>query len=216
MENLGHDGTPIAMTDSAAQHRFLDSLAAAPEYAWHVEKPRLSVFERIKLWLLDLLQSLFPDVSVGTAYVLLIIGAAIFLAILVLAIVRLRGGSIRRLRRKSQVAQISSDEELLLDNEQLARNAAAEGRWRDAIRHLYLDFLGDLRDAKLIVWRPEKTNRDYIVEVSASPIAVPFSSVVDVYERSWYGADESTPSDYQNVEAHIVSLRRELSHSTSR
>lgn len=204
------------MIDSTAQQRFLDSLAARPEYSWNVTKPRMSLLERIRAWFLEMLLSIFPDISPGAGTTIIIVGFVVLLVIIVFFVVRLRGGRYQRNRRRPQVTALDSESELLFDNEQLAQRAVAEGRWRDAVRYMYLVLLRDLRDANLIDWRVEKTNRDYVREVSASSMAESFKSLVYDYERSWYGADETTSSDFERVAVNIAALRREVLQESHR
>ena len=209
-------GTTVGMIDSAAQQRFLDSLAARPEYSWNVTQPQMSLMQRLRAWFFEMLRSIFPDISPEAGYTIIIFVLVALFVLVVLIVMRLRGGRYQRIRRRPQVVALDSESELLLDNEQLAQRAVAEGRWRDAVRHMYLVFLRDLRDANLIDWRAEKTNRDYVREVSTSSFAEAFKGLVYDFERSWYGADETTSNDFERVSLNITSLRRQVSQMLNR
>jgi hypothetical protein len=61
------------------------------------------------------------------------------------------------------------------------------GDFRSAIRYQFLFLLKKLSDKKLIVWNPEKTNKDYVSELKAAHVKDEFSKLSYIFDYVWYG-----------------------------
>ncbi len=66
-------------------------------------------------------------------------------------------------------------------------SAIGEGNYRLATRLLYLQALKKLSDKDYILWQPNKTNTDYLNEVSAKPWHAEFGLLTINFEYTWYG-----------------------------
>lgn len=71
--------------------------------------------------------------------------------------------------------------------ELLAASAAAEGRLRDAVRYRYLHTLQLLEARQLIAAGKDKTNMDFLRELSRTAFHKPFAALTLHYEYIWYG-----------------------------
>jgi hypothetical protein len=71
--------------------------------------------------------------------------------------------------------------------ENLIREALDAGAYRRAVRLLYLEMLKMLTDQDLVRWRVNKTNQDYLLELSGSTILPDFAELTRRYEYVWYG-----------------------------
>ena len=69
----------------------------------------------------------------------------------------------------------------------LARTAVAEGRLRDAVRFRYLHTLQLLEARQLIAPGKDKTNMDFLRELSRTAFHKPFAALTLHYEYVWYG-----------------------------
>lgn len=69
----------------------------------------------------------------------------------------------------------------------LARTAIAEGRLRDAVRFRYLHTLQLLEARQLIAPGKDKTNMDFLRELSRTAFHKPFAALTLHYEYVWYG-----------------------------
>ncbi|MBO9153088.1 DUF4129 domain-containing protein [Chitinophaga sp. GCM10012297] len=78
-------------------------------------------------------------------------------------------------------------EEGPLNYEALAASAAAEGRLRDAVRFRYLHTLQLLEARQLIAPGKDKTNMDFLRELSRTAFHKPFAALTLHYEYIWYG-----------------------------
>jgi len=65
--------------------------------------------------------------------------------------------------------------------------AVTQRNFRLAVRLLYLQMLKQLSDTDMIRYKPEKTNQQYIYELSNSPLQDGFERLTRQFERAWYG-----------------------------
>lgn len=68
--------------------------------------------------------------------------------------------------------------------------ALEAGNYREAVRMLFIQLLQVLVTEESIQWKPEKTNRDYLREMSMHDKVNHFRTLVLAYERVWYGSEE--------------------------
>ena len=85
-------------------------------------------------------------------------------------------------------------DDLLKISEEHAKN----GQYREAIRHRYIAVLVTLNDRQVIRIEKSKTNAQLSKELhDASPtLAEPFDSVIDMFQRSWFGLKEVEYQDF--------------------
>ena len=62
--------------------------------------------------------------------------------------------------------------------------------YREAVRMLFIQLLQVLVSEESIIWKPKKTNRDYLREMSNHEKVAHFRNLVMAYERVWYGSEE--------------------------
>ena len=68
--------------------------------------------------------------------------------------------------------------------------ALEAGNYREAVRMLFIQLLQVLVIEESITWKPKKTNRDYLREMSEHDKVVHFRILVMAYERVWYGSED--------------------------
>jgi hypothetical protein len=78
------------------------------------------------------------------------------------------------------------------DLEKMLQQALAKNDVRMAVRIYYIKLLKHLYATGYIVWKKDKTNRDYASELSSSAFIRDFRKLMIAYEIIWYG--ERTPS----------------------
>lgn len=74
-----------------------------------------------------------------------------------------------------------------IDYEQELQRLIAEGKFRLAVRLLYLRALKKLSDAELIEWQPEKTNYHYLTELREPALKNDFGKLTLQFDYIWYG-----------------------------
>ena len=94
----------------------------------------------------------------------------------------------------------------------MARDLAAKGEHRLALRALYLASLAGLAHRELVSLAHHKTNRDYTREVERRARATPqlperFKGIVSYFDRAWYGTMVVTPTALAEFEAQVHAVR---------
>ena len=69
---------------------------------------------------------------------------------------------------------------------ELAR-LVADGKYRLAVRLLYLQTLKKLSDKDIIDWKLEKTNYNYLMEINEPTIKAEFGQLTHQFDYIWYG-----------------------------
>jgi hypothetical protein len=160
-----------------------EKVEAAPK-----AKPRSSPFT-LPLWLIQAIPIL--------AWVLLI-AIALFIAYSIIS----NWGDINLFVRKSKTSTASVDEESTseeIDWQGLYLKARQDGDMRMMIRYSFLGILQLLRDKRLIEYRDDKTNFDYLRELKTTEFKQLFKRMTRVYEHVWYGElqlSETIVTDY--------------------
>ena len=86
------------------------------------------------------------------------------------------------------------------DYDRLISQAIANSNFRLATRYLYLKTLYLLSNLNLIIISPDKTNYQYIREMSNHRSYKDFVSLTSNYEYVWYGKFDMDKALYQRVE----------------
>lgn len=90
----------------------------------------------------------------------------------------------------------------------------AEGNFKLAVRMYFLDLLKKLNETGRIVWKKDKTNRDYLGEVYAK--AFYFDEVRKLtlaYEQVWYGDHALPHESYQRLFSDFESMVQKINAS---
>ena len=183
-----------------------DSVRSLPEYTYTESGP--SLFDRFMRWLGELIMEITDgraDSVVDFVGYFVIIGIIVVIVMLVLR----RGQSPVQISRRGHVR--ADDEELgeAEDIDRLIGTAVHDGRFRDAVRFLYLRSLADLRDAKIIEWQVDKTDSDYVRDVRGRwEHAEAFAAAVRHFQYVWYGEHAINEDGFATVREQFDALRR--------
>lgn len=80
------------------------------------------------------------------------------------------------------------------------RKAIEQNNYAMAVRLYYLEMLKQLSAEKAITWRKNKTNRQYLQEMMASPRFADFRMLTLVFERVRYGGQALTRPQFEEIE----------------
>jgi len=92
----------------------------------------------------------------------------------------------------------------------LLNNALGQNDFRLAIRYQYLRTLKTLSQKSIIDWHFEKTNWDYLKEISTPSIHNLFQEVSYLYEYIWYGEQHIDENIYGAAEARFQALENQI------
>lgn len=79
------------------------------------------------------------------------------------------------------------------------RKAASEGNFRLAVRYWYIHLLRFFDRHELISYHPEKTNSDYVQEISNSDYRAKFAELSRIYDFVWYGEIPIAEREYRHI-----------------
>ncbi|HRK75341.1 MAG TPA: DUF4129 domain-containing protein, partial [Rhodothermales bacterium] len=83
--------------------------------------------------------------------------------------------------------------------EQEIRKAESQMYFREAVRWQYLQLLHRLEERGLIVWKPDKTNADYVAEMRETAAIRSFQDATRHFEYVWYGEYTPNEADYRSI-----------------
>lgn len=113
--------------------------------------------------------------------------------------------------KKSEVF-FSEEEEIIKSKNinELIEGALADKNYRLAVRYYYLLILRKLSENEIISYEFDKTNSDYIAEISTSNIKEQFRKATNLYDYVWYGNFDVTETDFQKAQRILTSLENHL------
>lgn len=135
----------------------------------------------------------------------IVIGAAL-LAFVFYQVLVLLGSRNKQKKKTSQ--NLIDEEDMDKINEEAKEKTLAdliqEHGVRRAFRMYYLIFIQSLQNQELIVWRKEKTNYDYYLELKKHQVYyADFADVTLIYERIWYGEKDFSSAEEQEKSLHL-------------
>jgi hypothetical protein len=93
----------------------------------------------------------------------------------------------------------------------LLEKAKAEGNFRLAIRLYYLTILKNLNANGVIVWKKDKTNKEYLFELFLrNYYADEMKRITLSYEQVWYGEHILTAESFQKLLNHFEAMYQKL------
>ncbi len=95
-----------------------------------------------------------------------------------------------------------------LDFPTLIARALESKEYRYAVRLQYLQLLKNLTLKGIIIWKPEKTNREYLRELSNKPAYASFLKINRIFEYVWYGEIVIDKEGYTSVVNQIEQCNR--------
>lgn len=88
--------------------------------------------------------------------------------------------------------------------------ALAKGNYRLAVRIHYLRLIRNLADQEIIRFKHEKTNLDYLMEVSSKSWYHAFFRLTRHFEYSWYGHFEVNGEMYEQISAEFSQFEKRI------
>ncbi|MEO6254229.1 MAG: hypothetical protein ABIO79_13030 [Ferruginibacter sp.] len=117
----------------------------------------------------------------------------------------------RRSRSKKEEANV--EEEQIThesDFDAMIRQALQNGNYRQAVRYQYLRTLHLLAGKNFIELAPDKTNYQYVREITNRNHQNDFAALTLNYEYVWYGEFNIEKNIYQKIETNFTSLNQKL------
>jgi hypothetical protein len=119
-------------------------------------------------------------------------------------------------KRKSKSAKNTEPqvEEEIINNESdfdgLIRQALQSSNYRQAVRYQYLRTLHLLAGKSLVSLAPDKTNFNYVNEITSNDYRQAFAALTLNYEYVWYGEFDIDKNIYDKIENNFSSLNKKI------
>lgn len=199
----------------------LDSYKNDSDFNYEEVKPENGWWTDIVNWFYNILRRFFEWIfGVGNAegylavflkilpYLLL----ALFLYLVIRFFIKSSILGIGQNKKNPNVVTLSEEEHIIKneDIQELIKKALADENYRLAIRYYYLFILQLLSERELIDWQQQKTNDDYMAELSDSSFKNDFVKATLLYDYVWYGEFELNLERYQKAELVFASLKKSI------
>lgn len=119
----------------------------------------------------------------------------------------------RFLKSKEKPEVFFSEEEEIIKSrniQELIQKALEDKNYRLAVRYYYLLVLKKLTHAEIIAYEFDKTNSEYVNEISSEEISGQFSKVTTLYDYIWYGSFTVTESDFSKAQKSFNTLVQQI------
>lgn len=192
------------------------------DFNYQTIKTGPTILERILFWLKRILEKwlsyIFDDITpaVGLLWQILsvipylIAGFVLFL--IVKFFLKVNTNQLLSGAKNHAVINVSDDEKLMNSKNlpELISQAIADKNYRLATRYLYLQVLQKLTEKELISWQQDKTNEDYIQEITDKKIDTVFEKLTYFYDFVWYGNFEVHQKEFEKAHQQFQELKRNL------
>ncbi|GAB3306770.1 DUF4129 domain-containing protein [Hymenobacter tenuis] len=171
-------------------------------------------WKQVGRWILGLFSG--PRYENGGRYVVYALFGGAFLYVL-LRLLRLDlTGLFRRGSRTVPLPYDAAAENIHgVDFDAALAQAEAAGNYRLAVRLGYLLSLRELTERNLIQWQPNKTNHEYLRELSGTPWTASFRTLTHQFEFVWYGELGISEAEYPALRDARQQFIRQLSRAAA-
>ena len=112
-------------------------------------------------------------------------------------------------KKASAIVNLSEEEALIKEKDlpKLIQTAITDENFALAVRYYYLLLLKKLSEKEVISWQQEKTNEDYIKEISSNKkLHTDFEKLTYLYDYVWYGEFLIDQSKFTEAENNFKSV----------
>ncbi len=190
-------------------------------YNYEPEVADNSWWEGVKNWFYNILRRFFEwlfGVDAAPKYIAfflkyipyLLLGLLLFL--LIRFLIKANTKNIIFSKANQNLVVLSEEERILKteDIQSLIKKSFERKEYRQAIRYYYLYLLKLLMERELIDWQLQKTNDDYIQELSHSKLKPLFEKVTLLYDYIWYGEFEIDAEGYEQARSQFDTLKNSI------
>lgn len=179
----------------------LEKLKADPLLNYTESPAAISIWERFKIWLKNLINSLIgAAITVNWLNMLIIILTVVALIYVILKLLKVNLNMLYTGKQAAIPHGVLDEDIHAMDFDKLIQEALQRNEYRLAIRLLFLKSLKLLADKHHILWQPGKTNHDYLNELSAQNLKTGFNELNFYFEYAWYGNFTINEALYKKVD----------------
>lgn len=141
----------------------------------------------------------FDFAGLGTILFVVIIAVLVFLLLRILIIKGILNSNQGKKKLKPYTLQDVEADIENADLETLLQEALQHHLYYLAIRLHFLMVLKAMYAKQLITYKKDRTNGEYLREIKYSQLFDEFKTLINLFERVWYGNFPITPSSYQVI-----------------
>lgn len=214
-----YDSAPIELKKISEED--LSTYRDNPDYNYEVEVAENTWWNDVKAWFYNwyrrIMEWIFGvDAAVGPMAFFLKLIPYLLLFFLIFLLIRFFINANLRNMKNAEINKSAvglSEEENIIKNENiddLIQQALANNDYRLAVRYYYLQILKLLSEKEIIAWELQKTNSDYLYEISQIDLKTPFATVTRWYDYIWYGDFDIDETKYKKVAVTFDELKNRL------
>jgi hypothetical protein len=188
-----YDNSPVALR--LPEKRELDRIRKDKDFRYEKEiVPGNVISDLIGSWINWLRKHFFSHIFSKEAqpfwnvFPYIIIAAAVVIVVLALRRGDFLGLFSRKGARAGEVRYDSEEDIHAIDFDSMIQKFLDNKDYRMALRYRFLKTLENLSARGIIVWQKEKTNRDYVKEMTLEIARSSFNELVNIFEYVWYGS----------------------------
>ncbi len=188
------------------------------EFDYTLVKPKESIMERMFRRLSQVLSTIFGKMEpikaesiARTLLRLLVIAIVAFLLYFLVRFLASKDGNLffSKKNKKLRIASQDLHENIHeIDFQKTIAEYEAKREWRFAIRYQFLLVLKKLSDQKIIDWNPEKTNKDYLKEISNKGEKEAFQKLIYIFDHVWYGEFDIDDARYEVFKSEFKNFKK--------
>lgn len=187
------------------------------EFDYTTTKPRMSLWEKLMKKMGEILNSIFGETvftnSGNIAGILVRLFAIVLVGFILYFIIKYLIGKDGNFLFGKRNKKVDIKDEELHENiheinfPESILKFEKSGDFRSAVRYQFLFVLKKLSDKKLIIWNPEKTNKDYLAELKAPHLKSDFFDLSYIFDYVWYGEFSISEESYQKFKKQYQSFK---------
>lgn len=187
------------------------------DFDYSILKPHESLWERIKRNVNKILNKIFGDLDPLTANrytinILRILGVLVlgFLLYYLIKYLNSKNGNFFFGKKNRKLAPAFGEiQENIheINFPELIQKFEIENDYRSAIRYQFLSILKSLADKNKIIWMPEKTNQDYVLELKDETSKTHFLELAYIFDYVWYGEFLISQKDYEYYKEKFINTK---------
>ena len=188
-------------------------------FKYEVIEAERTWWDDFKSWLSNLILRILEGIfgveeASGILATFLRLAPYLLLGILIYILIRfflnINASALRQAKSNKALVSLSEEEHIIKNEniQDLIQKALAKNDFRLAVRYSYLQVLKLLSEKELISWEPQKTNDDYIKEISKTELQNPFIKITRLYDFTWYGDFHITELEYSKAKKTFLSIEK--------
>lgn len=224
-QSVDYDSDPTIVAGHFSEEK-IEDYKNDPDFNYLENVENTSWWTRFKSWINSKIKQffdwMFGDYQGGTFLTFLMtiipyLFIGLILGFIVWLFIRLNPGNSLFGEPKRGNVFLNEEEELVYseDLQQLIEKAIANGEYRLAVRYHYLLLLKLLNEREIITYAFQKTNSDYLTEISNEKIRHQVKKLMRIYDFIWYGDFKITASEFQRAGNQFANLQTSMNLKTN-